>query len=57
VALDDAACGRLDFDPGLLDRVGVVERDRGKLLRELAYLRARLLGAIQAFGGGTDVFS
>jgi len=55
VALDDAAGGDLDLDPRLLDRIGVIQRDIGKFLRELADLRARPFGAVEPLGGGADL--
>ena len=51
-----APFGRLDLDPGLLDRIGVLNGDRGIFERELSYLGARLLGPVQAFGGDANLF-
>jgi hypothetical protein len=56
VTLHHAAFGDLDLDPRLLDRIGVVERDRRIRDRQLPDLRSRLLGPMQAFGGDADVF-
>ncbi len=55
MSLDDAPLGDLDVDPGLLDRVGILDRDRGIILRQLTDLAAALLRLVQAPGGAADV--
>jgi hypothetical protein len=48
--------GDLDLDPFGLDRIGVFDGDVGIGDRQLADLRARLLGPVQAFGGRANFF-
>jgi hypothetical protein len=56
VALHHAPLGELDLDPGLLNRIGVIDGDVGKFQRELSDLRARLLRPMQAFGSDANFF-
>jgi len=56
VASHCAPFSGLDLDPGLLDRIGVLNGDRGIFERELSYLGARFLGPVQAFGGDANLF-
>ena len=55
VALDDAALGDLDLDPGLLDGIGVRDGDAGMFKRDLADLLFGLFGLMQPLGGGADI--
>src|SRR5579872_6327025 len=55
VSLDQAALGAFDLDPGLLDRIGVGNRDGRTFLRQLPDLRARLLRLVKALGRASDL--
>src|SRR6476620_4496983 len=49
-ALDAAAIGELELDPGALDRIAILDRHLGEALREVANLRAALARGVELAG-------
>jgi hypothetical protein len=54
VALDGAPRRDLHLDPGLLDRIGILDGDAGMLQRQLPDLRAGLFRLVELFGSAAD---